>query len=353
MHRLLLGILLIAGFCGLAVLPYSHVWSTETLFPSSTLSPVSTTSGFSTSAPFSISTPSPSSVSTDYELAQHHGTSQDLMPLQIVDRDVDKLSQHDPSDKIISEQPFEIDDQPYDSNGNISGSAVLVDLMEKRAVEKRATRPKGKGVFMGVAQINCLETILVCKNAGWYQNCLMGARVDHTKVLYINGRRDPVDDHSFSDDNRYNSGVSTSWATPCNAPPFPQLSYDRWQGPKLTTLKKDKKTGLMEIHWVGLQADEWPMASMYTESFDPNAQVPQVSLRCMNGADNTGGSQSIMNFRRCKGDYKAGGSLEAHRFGAVQGVKQCQHLDEGDTYHVYLNFTMFDPKNATHNDLRK
>jgi hypothetical protein len=60
-----------------------------------------------------------------------------------------------------------------------------------------------------------------------------------------------------------------------------------------------------------------------------------------------------MNFRRCHGEYKAGGEWEAHRYGAAQERKQCKELDEGDTFQVYFNFMMFDAKNQSHVALRK
>jgi hypothetical protein len=177
---------------------------------------------------------------------------------------------------------------------------------------------------------------------------LRGAKGDHKKVLYTNG---PQKDEEFSMDNRYNSGVETSYATPCNAAPFAHLSYDRWVGASLSGSKLDKKTG--RLRYIGLQTDEWPMAAFWTDNFDSNAQIPQVSLRCINNANNSNGGQSIMNFRRCHGEYKAGGEWEAHRYGAAQERKQCKELDEGDTFQVYFNLMMFDVKNQSHVALRK
>jgi hypothetical protein len=167
MHRLLLSILLAAVFCGLSVLPYGKVWSTEPLFPSSTQSSVSTQSGFSVSTPFSISYPT--SASTHYESAQHHETSQDLMPLRSIEDDDGKVGLSDTSNKIVPKQPLEIDEQFHDNDGNISDSDVSMNQTEESTMVRRAIRPKVNGLFMGVAQLNCLKTPLVCKNAGWYQ----------------------------------------------------------------------------------------------------------------------------------------------------------------------------------------
>jgi hypothetical protein len=134
--------LLTAVFFGLALLPYGKVWSTETPFPSSAPSPVSTQSGFSASSPFSISFPT--SASTDYEAAQRHGTSQDLTSLRPIDEDVDNLSQPEPSNKIAPEQPFQIDGQFHDSDGDISDSDLPVNQTEESTLESRAIGPKNQ-----------------------------------------------------------------------------------------------------------------------------------------------------------------------------------------------------------------
>jgi hypothetical protein len=185
MHRLLLSMLLTAVFFGLALLPYGKVWSTETPFPSSAPSPVSTQSGFSASSPFSISFPT--SASTDYELAQRHGTSQDLTSLRPIDDDVDNLSQPEPSNEIAPEQPFQIDGQFHDSDGDISDSDLPVNQTEESTLESRALGPKKSGKFRGTAQIDCLRSPLVCMNAGWYQNCFNKAYGNSKKILYSNG----------------------------------------------------------------------------------------------------------------------------------------------------------------------
>jgi hypothetical protein len=368
--------LLVAGFCGLVIVPCGKVWSTQTLFPSPTPSPVSILSGLST--PASFSTSSPTSVSTHYELAQHHGASQDLLPLQSADDDVDEIPQPDSLSKILPEHTFDNDNQSHDKSGNESDFDVSINQTEESTVGRRALGPKINGKFMGTVQIDCLQAPLVCQNAGWYQNCLNGARGNYKQILYESGPMESlrkVKKTSFADDNRYNSGVTTSFATPCNAAPFSQLFYDRLKGGHpLTATNTDKNTKKPKTVWVGLQTDEWPMASLWNPTFDPQASIPQVSLRCMDHVNNVVGGTFITTFRTCEGHYKPKGpyGLKDSKTGKRAMIKEdgkwakyreapidpktkfkeCQFLEEGDTFYVNFNFDAFQSNNKAHNDLR-
>jgi hypothetical protein len=372
--------LLTAVFFGLALLPYGKVWSTETPFPSSALSPISTQSGFSASSPFSISFPT--SASTDYEAAQRHGTSQDLTSLRPIEDDVDNLSQPEPSNKIAPEQPFQIDGQFHDSDGDISDSDLPVNQTEESTLESSALGPKKSGKFRGTAQIDCLRSPLVCMNAGWYQNCFNKAYGNSKKILYSNGPWEADDPNNkvgnkvktpFADENRYNSGVKTSFATPCNAMPFSQLFYDRFKGghPLTVDLLDNTKTKV-GVKWIGLQADEWPTASMWNPKFVKNSPISQMSLRCMDHDNNGVGAKYITTFRTCEGHYvpegpygpkdKKGkramvkkGKWADFRLSPKDenGYVECRPLMEGDTFNVEFNFGSFDAKDQTHNDLRK
>jgi hypothetical protein len=202
------------------------------------------------------------------------------------------------------------------------------------------------------------------------------------KILYSNGPWEADDPNNkvgdkvktpFADDNRYNSGVKTSFATPCNAMPFSQLFYDRFKGghPLTVDLLDNTKTKV-GVKWIGLQADEWPMASMWNPNFVKNSPISQVSLRCMDHDNNGVGAKYITTFRTCQGHYVPEGPygpkdkkgkramVEKGKWADFRlspkdknGNVECQPLMEGDTFNVEFNFGSFDAKNQTHNDLRK
>jgi hypothetical protein len=188
-----------------------------------------------------------------------------------------------------------------------------VNQTEESTLESRALGPKKSGKFRGAAQIDCLRSPLVCMNAGWYQNCLNKAYGNSKKILYSNGPWEADDPKNkvgnnvktpFADDDRYNSGVKTSFATPCNAMPFSQLFYDRFKGGHpLTVDVLDNTKTKVGVKWIGLQADEWPVASMWNPNFVKNSPIPQVSLRCMNQDNNGVGAKYITTFRTCEGHY--------------------------------------------------
>lgn len=182
--------------------------------------------------------------------------------------------------------------------------------------------------FRGVVQMDCKNSPEVCKNAGFYQNCLRGAKGDYTKVLYTNGpTEDAKVDTPVADRSRFNSGVSASWSTPCRAWPFAQ----RFWHPQETRQKPLPDTGL--------ETDEWPMATMNTGSWSKNNINHPISLMCMTHEQNVAGSQEVMAFRRPEGpNYVGSGKWKRSRLGPET------RLLEGDTYHVNFNFDSFPKK---------
>ena len=280
MHRLLLSILLIAGFCGLAAVPYAKVWSTETLFPSSTPSTTSST----TPVPFY------------YDWFQHGKIKADTTPVQPIKDDVDDTLQPDAMNGTVSEQPINMDDNTKHSGDHPYGPYVPAGSTDEHTLVRRSNLLAKRGTYRGTIQMNCRKAPMVCKNAGYHQNCLRGARGNYKTVRYTNG---PDEDKPFPEakKNRYNSGVSTGWATPCNARPFSQISYDRWW---------DDLNNPPYNENVGHQTDEWPMATMKTGPFNnqsPTSPFVQVSLRCMNNDNNNAESNQVMDFRRCRNGY--------------------------------------------------
>jgi hypothetical protein len=60
--------------------------------------------------------------------------------------------------------------------------------------------------------------------------------------------------------------------------PFSQLFYDRFKGGyPLTVDVLDNTKTKVGVKWIGLQADEWPMASMWNPNFVKDSPIPQVS----------------------------------------------------------------------------
>jgi hypothetical protein len=230
MHRLLLSILLIAGFCGLAAIPYAKVWSTETLFPSST--------------PFATFSKTP--VPFFYEWFQHDEIKPDILPTQITSKDVDDTLQPQAVNGTVSEQPIDTEDDSKHSDRHLYGLYVPAGETDEHTLVRRSNVLVKQGVFRGTIQMDCRIAPMVRKNAGYYQNCLRGARGNYKLVTYTNG---PNEDSPYPEarKNRYNSGVSTGWATPCNARPFCQISYDRWL---------DDLNNPVYNEEVGLQTDE-------------------------------------------------------------------------------------------------
>lgn len=183
-------------------------------------------------------------------------------------------------------------------------------------------------------QIDCHKAVEVCRNAGYYQNCLKGAAGNNQWVKYYNGGYDS----QFAVDNRLNSGLTTDLGTPCNAWPFAQ----RFWHPQFAPGKPNVPE---------LQTDEWPMATMYNEEFDEHARSPHVSLRCMKQNENGYGSTAWTNFRSCKGPYNTDTTSKSYKkYKAMWGLHRegyCKkNLAKGDWFYVNFNLDAF-PKKIT------
>ena len=88
------------------------------------------------------------------------------------------------------------------------------------------------------------------------------------------------------------------------------------------------------------------MASFENPTFDPNADPPQHSLRCISERDNKKGSTQWTNFRRGWSDYRAGGRYAQYRLGPPG------HMSPGDTFYVNFDLSGFDPNDAAHQALK-
>ena len=322
MHRLILFFFLLAVVsCDIKAVPYGQVLSAETLF--------------SSSAPFS--TPSSTVASIHYESPQHGEILQDTAIPETIDDIVNETTHQNYVKETRAERRFNMDDHFHNKNGDDWGLYVPIDLTSG-ITKVRRTAGFGlekRGQNRGTVQMDCHQAPEVCKNAGWYQNCVHGAKLNYKNIEYENGPTQE-EDPDASDINRFNSGVTTSWATPCKAWPFAQRFWHPIARLIGAPLSKE-----------GLQTDEWPMASMKNEIFHPRVDT-QVSLRCMTNGENGAGSRQVMNFRRCEGgNYDPLlGKWRNERNGA------CTDLPIGDTYYVQFNFDSFDPNDPADNRLR-
>jgi hypothetical protein len=321
MRRLLLFLLLIAVSFGSIAVPFGNDLSADTLIPSPT--------------------PSTTSASTHYELPQRDAIIQDHDPIETAIDDIDDIdedSQPDPASFVKSAKRFKMDDHFHSKNGDDWGLYVPIDVGSETTVVRRSVGVEKRGTSKGTVQMDCLSAPEVCKNAGWYQNCLNGAKGDPSKVQYTNG---PTQEENPSADkrNRFNSCVSTTFTTPCRTWPICQRTWH----PKAALMA-------LPLEPSGLQTDEWPMASMENEDFEPTSAIPQVSLRCMDHKENLHGSNQVMAFRRCWPDYQVGGKFDSERDKGSTGI--CAPLAVGDTYSVAFNFDRFDPTNQTQNEIR-
>lgn len=226
----------------------------------------------------------------------------------------------------------EIDDSLDDSDE--FDQWVPVGTTDDTTLVRRANGIEKRAAFRGTMQIDCLEAPEACQNACWYQNCLMNAQGDTTKVKYQDGGRNTKRDSG----NRLLSGVTTNRGRACTTWPFGQKFWDTYQfnpNPKEASEKY-------------LETDEWPMASFENPaSFDPTADPPQHTLRCITGQSNGGGARAWTNFRRGHGPYAEGGKWEKYRLGAKT------HFVRYDEFNVAFNFDSFDRNNADHEKVRK
>jgi len=266
---------LVAVSSGLKAVPYGQVWSAETLFPSST--------------------PTLLTATKLDEAPKHDETTQNPISHDTIEDNDGKTSPPNAAYGITSEQPFNMDDHFHNKDGDDWGAYVPIDWNNQISVVRRAVGLERRGVNRGILQMDYLKALEVCKNAGWYQNCLNEAKGDYKKVEYENG---PTKAQNSAADikNRWQSGVLTTWTPPCRAWPFCQRTWHPF-----ANLRKQK------LHKKGLETDEWPMASMKNPDFDATASTPQISLRCMTHDQNTAGSNQVMAFGRCWPDYRAGG----------------------------------------------
>lgn len=320
MHNMLLLLsisLPFAASSGLKAVQFGETRSAETLFPSSSLTS------------FSSSSIVPSL--HDPRLIELNYTKPEVPSPELIEDDQTSIERLGFTDEKSSTRDTDMDDRFHNKDGNDWGPYVPIGVNDGQTQVRQAGPGGGLGKvpgYRGVIQIDCMNAPEVCKNAGFYQNCLRGAKGDFTKVLYTNGPTEDDEDEGtpVADKNRFNSGVSTSWSTPCRAWPFAQRF---WHPPESVQGPFSKS---------GLQTDEWPMATMTTGPF--NSKNPR-SLRCMTNGENVAGSQEVMNFRRPEGrHYKTGGKWKHHRYGPEEP------LLEGDTYNVNFNFDSFPKKGA-------
>jgi hypothetical protein len=198
MNRLLLSMLLIAGLCGIVFVPYDKIWSAETLSPSSAASTASSI------IPLSIT----------YGLPQHNEIAPDNILPKTTNENVDDV------------QPIDANDRSKNEDSASWGLHVPVGLTENSTLVRRTNVLVKHGVFRGTLQMDCKAAPMVCKNAAYFQNCLQRAGGNKQQVVYRNGSQEDTNDTPEAGRNRYNSGVSTGWATPCLARPFAQMFID-------------------------------------------------------------------------------------------------------------------------------
>ena len=320
MHMMLLLLslsLLCAVSSGLKAVQFGETRSAETLFPSSSL----------TSSPSSSIVP----ILHNPELIEHNYTKREDPSPDSIEDDQISIEQLELTDESLSSRGANMGDRFHNKGGNEWGPYIPIGVNDGQTHVRQAGPGGGLGQvpgYRGVVQMDCMKAPEVCKNAGFYQNCLRGAKGDYKKVLYTNGPKENDKKTPVADKNRYNSGVSTSWSTPCRAWPFAQRFWhpqELSQGP---------------FSDAGLQTDEWPMATMQTGIF---GTVPPISLRCMSNSQNSAGSAQVMNFRRPDGsNYKDKGKWKKYRPG------DSSPLALGDSYFVAFNFDSFPKQGQKH-----
>jgi hypothetical protein len=301
--------LLFAVSSGLKAVRFGETRSAETLMPFSS----------SSMNPTSSITPS----FNDPELIEHdYIPPEDPLP-ELIDDDQMMVEHLELTDEGLPKRRFRMDDHFQNKVGDDWGLYVPIELEGEKTVVRRAEGLEKRGQARGTIQFDCKLAPQVCMNAGFHQNCIRGAKGDYKKVIYTNG---PTEDSRVmgtpqADENRYNSGVSTMWSTPCRAWPFAQRFWHPQDLPK------------SPVPANGLQTDESPMATMKTGDF---GTVPPISLRCMTSTENKAGARQVTNFRRPEGPtYKKGGKWEKYRIGGTG------ELGLGDTYFVKFNFDSF------------
>lgn len=140
------------------------------------------------------------------------------------DDDDDDDSQHEnDSDNGSDSENDDTDDgdsdEPEFSGDDSDGSIFVPDEGQKKkpGAAKTMNEDVPNGPLRGVMQLDCLTTPEGCQNACYYQNCVMGAKGDYTKVTY---QKSDLDMEQY---NRVQSGQGVSGAgTPCKTGPFAQ-----------------------------------------------------------------------------------------------------------------------------------
>lgn len=179
--------------------------------------------------------------------------------------------------------------------------------------------------------MDCLEAPEACQNACYYQNCVRGAAGSNTVVRYYDGGGIKAQ----ATINRVNSGVTVNRGTPCKTWPFGQKFWDTF-----TFNPEGEKSEQY------LETDEWPMASMRNDPFNPDGQQPQHTMRCITGKGNGAGGQMLVNFRQGRAKYK--NEWKQYRRGSEQ-------VFNGPNNWFFVNFNMegFKDTNAVHRQIRQ
>lgn len=228
--------------------------------------------------------------STNTDIFQHAETTHSPLPGDDTANNISSLLRSSLLAGLDSSEETNVVDEG--SAGNKDGQLSTSDMLAKKnapvqsfdRIEKRQQRSPNP-MDAGTMQIDCLLAPDICKNAGYYQNCIRRAYGNNALVTCVNGPYDK----DVTNHNRVQSGVTLQGATPCNGWPWAQRFWH------------PQTAGLGEPPF--LQTDEWPMATFRNEDFDPTRADPQVSLRCMPRNENNAGSHAWTAFRRCQGPY--------------------------------------------------
>lgn len=319
MLRILSVFLPIAAAASMKAIPYGDIKSAETLFQSST--PVSTNTFRLPDIHHSI-LPEPTAMSNVSLLVQSETFGEP-----------DKGLGLDAENIFVGKEMYEDEHDSYLRDVHDQASAAAEESHSLHERQQR-TIPMDAGVM----QIDCLQAPDICKNAGYYQNCIRRAYGNINLVTYSNG---PYSER-YAKGNRKQSGatLSSGSSTPCNGWPFAQKFWHPQTGGSSQP---------------ALQTDEWPMASFTNNPFNPAA--PPISLRCMTSTQNSAGSTAWTNFRNCEGEYdpRPGSSgFSKWRGKYAYGTRNlpCRPLIVNDWFRVNFNFSSFDPNNQAHNNLR-
>ena len=277
--------------------------------------------------------PLPSATPAQPESFPINQTKEEVLPLEPVLDGEEPIMQAEFDHDARTERKFNMDDHFHNKDGDDWGLYVPIDLHEDTTVVRRAVGLEKRAAHVGVVQMDCKIAHEVCQNAGYYQNCLMGAKGNYRAVEYINGpspkgERVP---NIGANARRQWSGVSLVWSTPCKAWPFSQKFWDH--------------SDVAHVNETSIQTDEWPMATMqgvrYTHN--PGQTPPRAALRCMHNSQNSIGGAQVTNFIRGHGPYFHGGPWVRHRPNTLPNTR----IALGDWFNVDFNFDSFTPADQT------